>query len=105
LEIDMPDYSGRDDVAGNGAVVARLDRIENVLNLLVQQRTVKDWYGTAEIAHFVGKAEFTVREWCRLGRIRAQNRATGRGPTQEWMIAHEELIRYQNHGLLPVPKH
>jgi len=84
---------------------SRLERIEAFLKLLVQQRVVKDWYGTAEIAHLVGKAEFTVREWCRLGRIRAQKRATGRGPTQEWMIAHEELIRYQNYGLLPDPKH
>src|SRR5262245_37700140 len=81
----------------------RLDRIEAALNTLIQQRTVKDWYSTHEIAQILGKAEFTVREWCRLGRIHAQKRACGRGPTQEWMISHEELVRYQNHGLLPVP--
>lgn len=81
----------------------RLDRIETTLNLLVQQQTIKDWYSTTEIAQLLGKAEFTVREWCRLGRIHAQKRACGRGPTQEWMIAHEELVRYQNLGLLPDP--
>jgi len=81
----------------------QLDRIEAALSLLVQQRAVKDFYSTAEVAQLVGKAEFTVREWCRLGRIHAQKRATGRGPVQEWMVAHEELVRYQNHGLLPVP--
>ncbi len=81
----------------------RLDRIEAALNTLIQQRAVKDFYSTHEIALILGKAEFTVREWCRLGRIRAQKRACGRGPTQEWMISHEELVRYQNHGLLPVP--
>lgn len=82
----------------------QLNRIEASLTVLVQQRTVKDFYSTTEVAQLVGKAEFTVREWCRLGRIRAQKRATGRGPVQEWMVAHDELIRYQSHGLLPVPK-
>jgi hypothetical protein len=81
----------------------RLDRIEDLLRQLVQQRTIKEWYTTAEIAQLVGKAKFTVREWCRSGRIHAQKRACGRGPTQEWMISHEELLRYQNHGLLPDP--
>lgn len=89
----------------DSALYERLDRIEATLGLLVQQRTVKDWYSTAEIARQLGRAEFTVREWCRLGRIHAQKRATGRGPTQDWMIAHDELVRYQNYGLLPVPKH
>ena len=87
-----------------GNLDERLDRIEASLNLLVQQRTVKDWYTTGEVAQLVGKAEFTVREWCRLGRIQAQKRACGRGPAQEWMISREELLRYQNHGLLPIPR-
>jgi Helix-turn-helix domain len=82
----------------------RLDDMNAKLDLLVQQRTVKDWYTTAEFSKVVGRAEFTVREWCRNGRIHATKRACGRGPTQEWIIAHEELVRYQNHGLLPVPR-
>jgi hypothetical protein len=85
----------------DSALYQRLDRIEAALGLLVQQRTIKDWYSTAEIAGIVGKAEFTVREWCRLGRVHAQKRACGRGPTQEWMVSHDELVRIQNHGLLP----
>lgn len=87
----------------DAAMHERLDRIEASLNLLVQQRMVKDWYTTTEFARIVDRAEFTVREWCRLNRIQAQKRACGRGPTQEWMIAHEALVHYQNHGLLPVP--
>jgi hypothetical protein len=82
----------------------RLDAIQATIGLLVQQRTVKDWYSTAELALSVGKAEFTVREWCRQGRIRAQKRASGRGRSREWMISHAELVRYRNEGLLPLPK-
>jgi hypothetical protein len=83
----------------------RLRRIESALDTLVRQRVVKEWYTTTEAAKLLGKAEFTVREWCRLGRVHAEKRACGRGYTQEWIIAHEELLRIQNHGLLPVPKY
>ena len=85
-------------------VLQRLDRIESALDLLVQQRTVKDWYTTAEIARILSKAEFTVREWCRHGRIRADKRPCGRGNTKEWMISHAELERIQAEGLLPAKR-
>ena len=80
---------------------ARLDRIEQTLVLLVQQRTVKEWYSTAEVAKLLGKAEFTVREWCRNGRVRGQKQGSGRGKHQAWVIAHEEVLRIQKEGLLP----
>ena len=83
----------------------RLDRLETTLSQLVQQRMVKDWYTTAEIATILDKAEFTVREWCRFGRIRAEKRECGRGHSQEWIVSHEELTRYQNEGLLPIRKY
>ena len=86
-------------------VLLRLGKVESTLTLLVQQRTLKEWYSTAEVAKLLGKAEFTVREWCRLDRIHAEKRACGRGQSQEWMIAHAELIRIQNEGLLPVRKY
>ena len=63
---------------------------------------MKDWYTVAEVAEILGKAEFTVREWCRLGRVYASKRACGRGTSQEWIIAHEELTRIRNEGLLPL---
>ena len=84
------------------AVVERLDRIEMLLRDLVTERTVKDWYTVAEASEILGKAEFTVREWCRLGRVYASKRACGRGLSQEWIIAHEELTRIRNEGLLPL---
>lgn len=84
------------------AVVERLDRIETLLRDLMTQRTVKDWYTVAEAAGILRKAEFTVREWCRLGRVYASKRACGRGLSQEWIIANEELTRIRNEGLLPL---
>lgn len=82
-------------------LTTRLARIEQTLELLVQQRTIKDWYSTAEIAQLLGKAEFTVREWYRLGRVRAEKKQCGRGVAGEWIISHEELTRIRCHGLLP----
>jgi hypothetical protein len=82
------------------SVEERLARIEQLLETLVEQRTVKDWYSTGEVSEILGRAEYTVREWCRHGRVRAQKRPCGRGRSREWMIAHEELLRIQNEGLL-----
>ena len=84
-----------------GELLGRLARIEATMEQLLSQRTVKEWYTTDEIAEILGKAPFTVREWCRLGRVHAKKRQCGRGQSQEWMIAHDELLRIQNEGLLP----
>ena len=79
----------------------RLDRIESMLAVLVERQTVREWYTTEQVAGLVGKAEFTVREWCRHGRLRAEKRASGRGAYPAWVISHPELLRYQREGLLP----
>ena len=81
-------------------VLDRLRRIEEAVSFLVQQRTVKDWYSTAEAAAILGKAEFTVREWCRLGRVHAQKRQSGRGSFPAWVISHAEVQRIQREGLV-----
>jgi len=81
----------------------RLDRIEALLAALVQRQTIKEWYSTDEFARLVNKSEFTVREWCRHGRVHAEKRMSGRGPFPAWVISHEELLRYQREGLLPLP--
>lgn len=88
----------------NDDLVARLERIEALLTTLVGQRAAKEWYSTAEVAAALGRAEFTVREWCRLGRVRAQKKKSGRGPTSEWIIGHDELTRVRNEGLRPDPR-
>jgi hypothetical protein len=85
----------------NDELLVRLQKIETLLSALVEQRTVKEWYSTAELATLLGRAEFTVREWCRLGRVRAEKKKCGRGPASEWIVSHEELTRVRNEGLLP----
>jgi len=80
----------------------RLGKIESLLAALVDRQSVKDWYTTEEFARLVGKAEFTVREWARLGRIRAEKKMSGRGAFASWCVAHAELLRYQKEGLLPI---
>lgn len=80
----------------------RLDRIEDSLRRLMVTRQVQDAYSTADVARLLGKAEFTVREWCRLGRIHAEKRPCGRGNSREWMITRHELERIQAEGLLPL---
>lgn len=85
----------------NDELYSRLQRIETLLAALVEQRTVKEWYSTADLAAILGRAEFTVREWCRLGRVRAEKKKCGRGPASEWIVSHAELTRVRNEGLLP----
>ena len=74
-------------------LIRRLDRIER---LILDQKAIREWYSTEEFAAMVCKAEFTVREWCRHGRISAS-----RGGSCAWAISHEEFLRYQREGLLP----
>ena len=88
----------------NDELLTRLAKFETLLASLVEQRTIKEWYSTAELTTILGKAEFTVREWCRLGRVHAQKKKSGRGVASEWIIGHAELTRVRNEGLLPDPR-
>jgi len=78
----------------------RLDRIDAMLAVLVERQQVREWYTTHEFARAVGKAEFTIREYCRLGRLHAEKRQSGRGQHPQWVLSHGELERYRRHGLL-----
>jgi hypothetical protein len=92
----------------NTEIITRLDRLDERIaelrDLLVQQRTFKDWYTTAEVGAITGKSEYTVREWCRQGRVHAQKRPCGRGKSKEWVLSQAELERLRNEGLLPDPR-
>jgi hypothetical protein len=83
-----------------GAITATLTELRD---MVVQQRTIKDWYSPEEVAEILGKQPYTVREWCRYRRINARKRPTGRGDAKEWEISREELERIKSHGLLPIP--
>lgn len=80
----------------------RLTNIEAMLAALLERQTAKDFYEIEEFARIVGKAPFTVREWARLGRIKASKRNSGRGAFAAWAVSHAELLRYQKEGLLPI---
>ena len=85
-------------------VEERLKNIEAMLVVLVERQTVKDFYEVEEFAQIVRKAPFTTREWCRLGRIRAEKKLSGRGAYARWVVSREELARYQREGLLPASR-
>lgn len=78
----------------------RLEKIEAMLVALVEGQQMREWYTTEQVAQRLGKSEFTVREYCRLGRLRAEKRASGRGKYLQWVLSHDELQRYQREGLL-----
>jgi hypothetical protein len=82
-------------------VEERLEKIEAMLVVLVERQTVKDFYEIEEFAKLVGKSEFTVREWARLARIKAEKKLSGRGAYARWVVSHAEWLRYQREGLLP----
>lgn len=79
----------------------RLEKIEAMLVVLVERQQVREWYSVEEFARIVGRAEFTCREWCRHGRIKAEKKDSGRGAYASWVISHGELLRFQREGLLP----
>jgi hypothetical protein len=78
----------------------RLEKIEAILVVLVERQQMREWYTVEEFARIVGRAEFTCREWCRTGRIKAEKKQSGRGAHTAWAVGHEELRRYQRDGLL-----
>jgi hypothetical protein len=82
----------------------RVEEMDEKLDMLIQQRTVKDWYSTAEVAQILGKAEFTVREWCRRDRVHAVKKGSGRGQHLSWVMSHAELLRIQRDGLIPIQR-
>lgn len=79
----------------------RLDKIEAMLLMLVERQTIREWYSVEEFARLVGRSEFTTREWCRHGRVKAEKKDSGRGAHFSWVISHVELLRFQREGLLP----
>lgn len=81
----------------------RLATLEENVQELIQEHPGREWYSVEEFAELVGKAEFTVREWCRHGRIRAEKQPGGRGSYASWVIGRAELDRYRAEGLISVP--
>ena len=66
-------------------VEERLEHIEAMLMQLVERQAVKDFYTPEEFARLVGREAFTCREYCRLGRIRAEE---GKRTRQVCVMGH-----------------
>lgn len=58
---------------------------------------MKTWYTAAQAAQILNRNAFTVREWCRDGRIRAI--VAPHGNRFRWMISDDEIHRYFREGL------
>jgi hypothetical protein len=84
-------------------LTAHFDKIEVMLTMLIERQQVREWYSVGEFAKEIKRGEETVREYLRRGRLHARKREGGRGGRSEWSISHEELVRYQREGLLPIP--
>lgn len=78
------------------------ESLRELTRLVLSEQTIKESYSTQEVAVILGKRPYTVREWCRLNRVHAYKAEYGRGSEDEWRIRHEELVRIQNEGLLPL---
>jgi hypothetical protein len=87
-----------------GQLLERLDKVEAMLGVLIDRQQVREYYSVEEFARIVGRAEFTCREWCRHGRIKADKKYSGRGAHNGWAISHAELLRFQREGLLPIKR-
>jgi len=76
--------------------------ISELRNLILGQRTIKDWYSTQEIAALASVKPRQVQKWCREERIECRKRkGVGRGDKEEWEIPHAGLEYYRNNGLKP----
>ena len=86
------------------ALQGRLELIEALSQWLVIAKQQRDHYSVEQFAEQVKRDPFTVREWCRLGRIRAAKKGSGRGRYRAWVIGHAELLRFEREGLLPIQR-
>ena len=74
-----------------------------IQGMLAAPKEVRECYTVEEVAAMVSKTPYTVREWCRHGRINAVKRSERRGGSELWSIPAEEVARYKNEGLLESP--
>jgi hypothetical protein len=77
--------------------------VKEVFDVIMGHQPQKEFYTIQEAAVLLNREPYTVREWCRLGRVNGVKAHCGRGADNEWRISHAEIIRIQNEGLLPPP--
>lgn len=75
--------------------------MQGQLAALVDRPAVKEFYTTEEFAKAAGfQSAKTVRDYLADGRLRGVKKRNGRGTRKTWAIPHEELLRFQEEGLL-----
>lgn len=79
------------------ALSRQVETLARKIDALVAEQAEKEWYTVDEVALLVRRARWTVREWCRDGRVRAKKLAG----SDKWMIGREELRRLRAEGLRP----
>ncbi len=104
-EQQLDEHSHNDAEGGQQQLLRQLIEMVSEVRDLLMQEQIRDYYSLDEVARILGKAVWTVREWCRLGRVHAEKKKSGRGRSQEWVISHTELLRIRKDGLLPSRKY
>src|SRR3954468_18502715 len=85
-------------------LAAKLDEMQATLNqihgMIAGPKATREWDTVEEVAAMLNKTPYTVREWCREGRINATKRPERRGGAELWSISAAEVARYKDEGLL-----
>ena len=71
----------------------KLERIEEMLRVLVERQPVKEFYEIEEFAKLVHKAPFTVRQWARCQRILCVRSFDLGGPVSDSVNSPEEPVK------------
>jgi hypothetical protein len=73
-------------------------RRRRLLDVLLEWQQIRELNTTQEFVRAVDKAEFTIRGYCRLGRLKAEKRKSGRGAYSQWVM----LASSGPHDLAPI---
>jgi hypothetical protein len=84
------------------ALSEEMKRMNGVLEELLKRQTIKEYYDTEEFADLTGLKPKTVRDYLNEGRLKGQKKQCGHGRSKQWAIPHEELLRFEREGRLPV---
>ncbi|MDB5349222.1 MAG: hypothetical protein JWN86_469 [Planctomycetota bacterium] len=75
-------------------------KLDQIYGMLASPKENRECYTVEEVATTLSRTPYTVREWCREGRINATKRQERRGGAELWNISTAEVARIRNEGLL-----
>src|SRR5689334_3657309 len=77
-------------------VVEMRAMLAQIHSMPASPKAARESYTVEEIAEMLNKTPYTVREWCREGRINATKRSERRGGAELWNISAAEVARYRD---------